>query len=77
MNFVTFDVMGSPVPKGRPRFSRKSGRAYTPAKTAEAEQSFLALALPHKPDTPLEGPLKVSLGFVMPIPAGKSNSCSN
>lgn len=32
---------GTPTPKGRPRFT-KTGRAYTDAKTAAAEQSILA-----------------------------------
>ena len=34
---VTFTVPGSPVGKQRPRFSRKSGRTYTPEKTVNYE----------------------------------------
>lgn len=30
-------IEGVPVPKGRPRFSARTGRAYTPAKTLTAE----------------------------------------
>ena len=34
---VRFTIPGVPVGKGRPRFSTKSGRAYTPTKTANFE----------------------------------------
>jgi crossover junction endodeoxyribonuclease RusA len=33
---VAFEVLGEPVPKGRPRVT-KTGRAYTPKRTLEAE----------------------------------------
>tara|TARA_R110002020_G_scaffold132420_5_gene295720 strand:+ start:27160 stop:27525 length:366 start_codon:yes stop_codon:yes gene_type:complete len=35
-----FTVEGRPVPKGRPRMSRK-GRVYTPEATKEAEQQYV------------------------------------
>jgi crossover junction endodeoxyribonuclease RusA len=34
---ITFDIPGRPVPKGRPRFDPRSGRAYTPKRTREYE----------------------------------------
>ena len=37
MEQVKFTVPGEPCGKGRPRFSRKFGRAYTPEKTARYE----------------------------------------
>lgn len=44
---MEFIVEGDPQGKARPRFSRKSGTVYTPAKTAKYEkeirQSFLAV----------------------------------
>ena len=35
---IAFEIPGEPVGKGRPRFVRATGRAYTPAKTESYEQ---------------------------------------
>ena len=35
---VKFIVPGKPVPKGRPRFSKKTGRTYTPNDTSKYEK---------------------------------------
>ena len=35
---IKFVVPGKPVPKGRPRFSRKTGRTYTPNDTSKYEK---------------------------------------
>jgi len=64
---ISFTVQGKPVAKGRPRMTR-NGIAYTPEKTRQAEESFLAQALPHRPSEPLEGPLEVELYFCFPVP---------
>lgn len=40
---VDFWLMGQPVGKGRPRFTRQ-GRAYTPAKTKDYEHKLAAVA---------------------------------
>ena len=37
MRHVVFSIPGEPVGKGRPRFVRKTGRTYTPEKTASYE----------------------------------------
>lgn len=37
MKSLKFVCFGPPVPKGRPRFSRKCGRAFTPSKTRDYE----------------------------------------
>lgn len=34
---LTVTIPGEPIPKGRPRFNRKTGRAVTPERTAAAE----------------------------------------
>lgn len=61
-------VYGKPMGKQRPRFSRKTGRAYTPAKTVafegrlslEAQRAMTGRAL-------FEGPLRVDIAALMPI----------
>lgn len=41
---LTFFVPGPPVSKGRPRFVRKTGHTFTPAKTAAAEETIETIA---------------------------------
>lgn len=65
---IEIAVLGKPVPKGRPRFNRETGRAYTPAKTAsfEAQLKYAAMeVMGSRP--PLEGPLKLEMEVVVPI----------
>lgn len=65
---IEIAVLGRPVPKGRPRFNRESGQAYTPAKTAsfEAQLKFAAQqAMLGK--QPLSGPLALEMFIVVPI----------
>lgn len=60
MNPVHFTVEGDPVSKGRPRFAR--GRAYTPARTAEAEKVIAAAAVGFFP-TPVDVPVGMQMTF--------------
>jgi Holliday junction resolvase RusA-like endonuclease len=71
---ITFEVLGVPCAKGRPRLSARGGfaRAYTPAKTRHAEESFAARAVAHRPDQPFACPVKLIVHFIMPIPASWS-----
>ena len=66
---ITFTVPGAPVPKGRPRTGAR-GNTYTPdsTRTYEAVVASHALAAVRRWNWPMryEGPLKVSLSFVMP-----------
>ena len=56
----SFLVEGRPLPKGRPRMSRK-GRVYTPATTVRAEEEY-AVAVGE--DAPVfDGPVRVELIF--------------
>lgn len=78
---IEFTAMGLPTAKGRPRFramKAKNGKhfaqAYTDKKTANAENSFLAQALPHKPAAPFAGPLRVWINAYYPIPASYSKA---
>lgn len=64
---VRLTVDGEPVPKGRPRFSRK-GHTYTPAKTRQAETAVQWAAIQatraHDRDWLLEaGPLALTAFF--------------
>lgn len=69
-----------PTPKGRPRFSRRSGRAYTPAATEAAERTLRgelahATTLGQTPPTrhwPAAGALVLELRFTLAIPASWS-----
>ena len=73
MTEITFFVPGTPKGKGRPRFSRKSGRAYTPAQTA-AYESTVAYAghTAMGGKSLLEGPVGVKMTAVFGIPASWS-----
>ena len=62
---MKFTIYGTPTAKGRPKAARR-GRfvsMYTPEETKLAEESFIAQAIKHRPDTPLEGPLRVLIRF--------------
>lgn len=67
---IKFKILGLPVAKGRPRFTKR-GFAYTPKKTREAEDGFLAQAIKHAPEKPLEGALKVVMRVYKPKPKSK------
>lgn len=63
-------VSGQPVAKGRVRFARKTGHAFTPERTVNYE-SKLALAAQAVMNgaPPLDGPLAVNVVAEMQIPA--------
>jgi len=57
---ITLLIPGKPFAKQRPRFSRASGTAYTPAATVSFErvvQQLAALRIP----APLEGPVSITI----------------
>lgn len=63
----TIVIPGRPFAKQRPRFSRKSGRAYTPSETVSFERNVGLIAARHFPQ-PIEGPVRVIIRayFAMP-----------
>lgn len=73
---IEFAISGIPTAKGRPRLSTRGGfaRAYTPQKTRDAESLLAAQAWHFRPSQPLEGPIELTVTFVMPIPASWSKS---
>ena len=71
-NAIDIVIAGAPTSKGRPRFSRRSGRAFTPSKTMQAEDTLAGRALvalaPWRERLPLQGPLVLCAVFTLPVP---------
>ena len=63
---IRFSVPCEPKGKSRPRFSKSF--VYTDKKQVNWEQTFAMYSLEHRPDKPLEGPLSLSVLFVMKRP---------
>ena len=68
---VTFTIPGKPFAKQRPRFSRRSGRAFTPQETVSFERTVGQIAMPHFPE-PLTGPVKLTIVATFEPPASWS-----
>ena len=69
-NKITFEVLGQPIAKQRPRMAR-NGRVYTPSKTVAFERLIRSIAAPHF-TAPIRGPVKVT---VWATPHGKKKRC--
>ncbi len=65
---ITLTIPGTPFAKQRPRFSRKSGRAFTPAETVSFERTVGTIANAQFP-VPLECPVKVTINATFEPPA--------
>jgi Holliday junction resolvase RusA-like endonuclease len=66
---IVIELAGEPRGKGRPRFARRTGHAYTPAKTASFEACLkheATLVMAGRP--PLEGALRVRVLACFGIP---------
>jgi Holliday junction resolvase RusA-like endonuclease len=71
---VAFEITGSPRGKGRPRFLRKSGFAYTPAETRSYENLLRAAAQDAMQGAPpLDCAVRLKMTAIMPVPASWSN----
>ena len=70
---ITIELAGVPVAKGRPRFVRKTGMAFTPAHTRQYE-SHLRLAAQQAMDglPMLQGALLMRVRVTLPVPASFS-----
>jgi crossover junction endodeoxyribonuclease RusA len=74
MNTIQFTAFGDPKGQPRPRAFHRGGmtRVYDPG-TAEGWKGQIAVAArPHKPKTPIEGPINVLLFFIFPRPKSHS-----
>lgn len=77
MMMISFQVEVIPVAKGRPRFAKRGKfvSTYTPEKTKTYETIITTSAKQAMGATsPLEGPLRASIDFYMPIPASGSKA---
>lgn len=63
---IEFVVLGTPIAKGRPRFTR-AGRTYTPKATTQHEHQVRTAAAERFP-FPLSGALRLEVIAFMPIP---------
>ena len=70
---VEFTVYGSPLAKGRPRFSARNGvvRAHTPKATEDAEKRIAEAARAAIAE-PLDGALRMEVWTFHPIPKSYS-----
>ena len=68
---VNFTIPGKPFAKQRPRFSRRSGVAFTPAPTVSFERTVGQIAAKHFP-APIEGPVGLTIMATFQPPASWS-----
>lgn len=68
---IRLEIPGKPFAKQRPRFSRRSGRAYTPEETVSFERQVGLLASSMF-NAPLEGPVRLTVRAYFKIPASWS-----
>lgn len=72
MTRIAFTIPGTPKGKGRPRFSRKSGAAFTPKETRNHEAYVKMLAAKAMEEAvlgPFDGPVKVVINVMCGVPA--------
>lgn len=69
---IKFTVFGEPVAQGRPRFLRKTGRAYDPEKSRTFKDYVRLASLEVKPDVPLDGPLSLVVTVYKSVPKSLS-----
>ena len=78
---VVFHVMGDPIaqPRPRARYFAKLGRAgvYNPSNADQWKAQVKAVAEREKPSQPFEGPLKLSVTFVMFRPSSHFGTGKN
>lgn len=65
--------LGTPIPKGRPRFFRKGKHigTFTPDRTRNYENMVMDAAREQFNSEPMDGPLSVTVTLYMPIPKSR------
>lgn len=75
MTAIVIELPGTPQGKGRPRFVRSTGHAFTPAKTRSYESMLQGAAIEAMAGgSPLDGPVEVTVEAFFPVPASWSKS---
>jgi Holliday junction resolvase RusA-like endonuclease len=75
---IDIEICGVPQGKGRPRFVRSSGIAFTPAHTRTYEANLKYAAQEAMAgQSPVEGPVRVKVEALFPIPASWSRRKQN
>lgn len=71
---ITFEVLGEPVAKGRPKFFRRGNYTgtYTPPKTEQAEYDFKVQSLKYKPAKLIEEAITLDIVIYRSIPKSMS-----
>lgn len=73
MDEIVITLPGTPQGKGRPRFVRRTGAAYTPAKTRSYESMLQGAAIEAMRGLGLmDGPVEVEVTAYFPVPASWS-----
>jgi Holliday junction resolvase RusA-like endonuclease len=73
MEIRTFSIPGKPQGKGRPRFSSRSKKTYTPEATRRYEELVKICYLDkYRGSEAFEGPVSMELCVIMPIPKSAS-----
>lgn len=70
-NQIRIVIPGKPFAKQRPRFSTRSGQAFTPSETVSFERA-VGLIAAKKIETPLDGPLRLDIRAFFTPAASKS-----
>jgi Holliday junction resolvase RusA-like endonuclease len=72
---IVISLPGVPQGKGRPRFVRKTGHAFTPAKTRSYESLLQGAAIDAmRGFSPIEGPIRAHVEAYFPVPASWSKA---
>lgn len=75
MTEIVIELPGVPQGKGRPRFVRATGHAFTPAKTRSYESMLQGAALDVMGGrAPLDGAVRVNVEAYFPVPSSWSKS---
>ena len=69
---ISLMIPGEPKGKQRPRFSRATGRTYTPEQTITFENYVKALYYASYQDRKIDGPVRAAIQAVFPLPASMS-----
>jgi len=65
---IIFCINGTPKSWKAPQFNRKTGNAYKPKQEKVWRESVWGQAMAYAPETPWDGPVRITLMFELPVP---------